>query len=80
MSSNISIDLKKVPFQFARPTISGIMFVVGDRWTKIRIAGCPIDAEGNAIFQTTPEQAREIAKDLLDHADKDQKKLILKRS
>jgi hypothetical protein len=79
MPSNFVIDLAKQPFTYAGKPIFGIMFVVGDQWTLIRIAGCPVDQHGNVHYHTTPEQAREIARDLLNNADKDQAKFLLGR-
>jgi hypothetical protein len=80
MPNNFALDLKSSPFVFAGQRITGIMFVTGEEWTKIGLdAGCHVDKDGCVVFRTTPEQARAVGKNLIDNADKDQRRLFLRR-
>jgi hypothetical protein len=74
MGQNFITSLKR-PFYLAGQNVQSITFLIGEQWTKIMLTGCPVDKEGSVVVALTPEQAREIARDLLGNADKDQLKI-----
>lgn len=78
MSSHYSTSIKQ-PFILAGRKVEAVRFNIGAENTKIVLNRSldEVDAEGAVNIALTPQQAREIAWDMLANADKDQIKLHL---
>jgi hypothetical protein len=73
MPSNFITSLKQ-PFYLAGRRVDAVRFNIGRGYTKIVLNRSldEVDAEGAVNIALTPQQAREIAWDMLANADKDQ--------
>ena len=80
MPNSFSIDINKQPFYLAGRKIGGVAFLVGRHWLKISLSNCPVDEDGHVVIQATPQQARNIARELLSYADADQVQQIIKQA
>lgn len=78
MGQNFVTSLKQ-PFYLAGKKVDAVRFNIGAEYTKICLNRTldEVDTEGAVNITLTPQQAREIAWDLLANADKDQVKLKL---
>lgn len=80
MPNHFSIDINKRPFYLAGQKVEAIAFVVGSQRLKMGVSGCAVDGENAVGIQLLPEHARAIARELMNMADKDQVKQIIKQA
>jgi len=80
MPNSFSIDINKRPFYLAGQKVEAVKFMIGQQGLQIGVAGCAVDENNAVVVQLLPEQARTIARELMNNADKDQVKRIMKQA
>jgi hypothetical protein len=78
--NHFSIDINKRPFYLAGQKVEAIAFLVGEQRLQMGVRGCAVDTENAVGIQLLPEHARQIARELMNMADKDQVKRIIKQA